>query len=179
MADPTAGLFLQNARTRKPHPLEVFVRVRKPTELHFYCHGLSFVDFANLYERDLRQMTVLVYQLPPSLLNPNYWEAHSRTGEEAVREKNVGIITRQDNGRTLLWRSDQVPKIRMFRDGLDVEAEFLLGTSFRVTGEDLLKLGRAAAGREDAFEWIGFSGLPGPDPLCNRKIIRRRQVYEF
>ena len=163
MADPTAGLFLQTPPTQKPHALEVFVHERKPTELHFYCRGLSFADFANLYERELRKMTVLVYQMPPSFLNPNYWEEHSKTGEEAVREKNEGIITRQDNGRTLLWRSDQVPNIRMFRDDLGVEAELLLGTTFRITGENFLKLGRAASGGEDAFEWIGFSELPEGD----------------
>ncbi len=178
MADPTAGLFLQTPPTQKPHSLEVFVRERKPTELHFYCRGLSFADFANLYGRELRKMTVLVYQMPPSYLNPNYWEEHSKTGEEAVREKNEGTITRQDNGRTLLWRSDQVPKIRMFRDDLDVQAELLLGTTFRITGENFLKLGRAASGGparpddpvpsgrsggEDAFEWIGFSELPEGD----------------
>lgn len=163
MHPPVRGLLLQNTQSREPHHLEVFLRSRGEGEHHFYCHGLSFVDFSGVFEAELERMEALIYRLPSSLLNPNYWEPHSKESENAVRSRMTGIITREEGEHTFLWRSDQVPPLRMLREGLEVDADLILGFAFRVGGEGLLQLGRASADHGERFEWASFGGLPAGD----------------
>ena len=152
-------LLLRTAHGRAPHPLEMYVKIESEREFHFYAGGLTFADFASLYEAELRPLDVLVYRIPPDLLNPNYWEPLTREGEDAVRAKMAGIITRAEGERTLLWRADRVAPGRLLRDGLDISVELLSGYVFRTSGENLVKLGRAWGGR-GRFEWVGLTLPP-------------------
>ncbi len=156
----TRDLFLQQTQSAEPPPLEMFVKVREPNDFHFYAKGVSFLDLALSFGSELAPLQFLIYRMPPSLLNPNYWEPLTRESETAVREKVTGIVTRQDGEHTLIWRADSIAKGRLLRDGLDVSTELLHGYVFKVSGEGLLKLGRAWGGGKDRFEWIGFSRLP-------------------
>ncbi len=156
---PASELFLRPEAGRGPRPLEMYVRLL-PDESHFHAQGISLAEFGGLYGAELRGLDVLIYRMPASLLNPNYWEPISKDGETAVREKLQGIVTRNDGERTHLWRADRIPKGRLLRDGLeDVPMELLQGYVFRTTGEGLLQLAAAWDGR-DRFEWAGVRGLP-------------------
>lgn len=152
-------LLLQTTRARPPHPLEVFLKADRPGEFHFYAQGLTQADFGTIFAAELRPLEVLVYKIPPDLLNPNYWEPLGKESENAVREQQGGIVTRVRDGRTLLWRSDRVAKGRLLRDGIDVPLELLFGYVFRTTGEGLAALARAWDGR-DRLEWVGLRGRP-------------------
>lgn len=153
-------LLLRRTSSAGTPPLEMFVRLRNHEGTHFYLRGLSLADFADLFEHEIRALTVLVYRMPPSLLNPAYWEPLTREGEHAVREKLTGIVTRYDGEQTLLWRADRVSAGRWLRDGLDLRVELVHGYIFRVSGADLLKLAAVWSGGRERIEWIGFSALP-------------------
>jgi len=152
-------LLLQGARGRDAAPLELFVRRERPAESHFYAQGVTPADFGRLFSSELRPLDVLVYRMPPELLNPNYWEPLTKETEDAVREKMVGLITRSEGDRVLVWRSDRVARSRILRDGLDVPVEILNGYVFRTGGEGLLALASAWNGR-NRFEWAALSGIP-------------------
>jgi hypothetical protein len=149
-------------------------QVRGPQEFHFCISGVTFAEFAPLIGPELASTEALIFKIPPSLLNPNYWEPHTPEAERAVREKMTGIITRDDGGTMMLWRSDAIAPGRHLRDGLDVPVEFLLGYLFKVRGSDLLKLGEAweAQGPDpkDRFEWIAFRALPSTDEAIDTAI---------
>lgn len=159
-------LLLQAARGRGAPPLELLVRRERAGESHFYAQGVTPEDFGTLFAAEIRPLDVLVYRMPPDLLNPNYWEPLTKEAEEAVREKMVGLITRSEGDRVLLWRSDRVARSRILRDGLDVPVELINGYVLRTTGEGLLRFASAWAGR-GRFEWAALAGVPkGPgDPL--------------
>lgn len=157
-------LFLQQTSTAGPAPLEMFVKVREPGEFHFYAKHVSILDFFLSFGGDIRGLECLIYRMPPALLNPNYWEPLTRETEALVREKMTGVIIRQEGEKTLLWRADAVAPGRYLRDGLDLPLELLHGYVFRTGGEAVLQIGRAWAGGQDRFEWIGFASLPpGPE----------------
>ena len=120
-------LFLQHTRLPEFPKLELFVRLREPSEHHVYLKGLSCADFASVFEADLKPLHGLVYRMPPSLLNPNYWEPLTRENESAVRERLDGIVTWQDGDRTMIWRADSIGAGRFLRDGLNVEIELQIG----------------------------------------------------
>lgn len=155
---PPSELFLRPEAGRGPRPLEMYVRLT-PDESHFHAQGISLVEFGGLYGAELRGLDILIYRMPASLLNPNYWEPLTKEGESAVREKLQGIVTRNDGERTLLWRADRIPKGRLLKDGLEIAMELQEGYVFRTTGEGLLQLAAAWDGR-DRCEWAGVKGLP-------------------
>lgn len=157
-------LLLRHTRSSDLPHLEMFVRLREPSEHHVYLKALSCADFAGVFEADLRPLAALVYRMPPSLLNPNYWEPLTRENEGAVREKLDGIVTWQDGERTMIWRADSIGAGRWLRDGLDVPLELLHGYIFRVSGAGLLSLMNAWTDARGRFEWIAFSTLPEGDP---------------
>ncbi len=159
-ASGARDLFLQAARGGS---LEMFVRFQGAGQHHFYAQGLSMADFAGVFGAEVRPLDVLVTRLPAEFLNPNYWEPLTQESENAVREKMTGILTRTEGDRTLLWRSDRVARSRLLRDGLEVPVELLQGYIFRLSGEGLLELGKAWAGR-DRFEWAGLADPPEGTP---------------
>ena len=156
----TKDLLLQTTRGRAPHHLEMYVGLEGPNELHFYAQGLTVADFVSLYGAEIRPLGILIYHMPPDLLNLNYWEPLTKEGENAVRDKMTGIVTRMEGGQTQLWRSDRVARSRLLRDDLNAEVELLSGYIFRTTGENLLKLVHAWNGR-GRFEWAGLAVPPG------------------
>jgi len=172
-------LFLQQTQNGTAPPLEMFVKVREPSDHHFYCKHVSFLDFALSFGAEIKPLECLVYRMPPALLNPNYWEPLTRESETAVRDKLTGIITRQDGERTLIWRADAVAKGRVLREGLDVPVDLLHGYIFRVNGEGLLKLGRAWAGGRDRFEWIGFTSLPAGERVNEVAVAAHADLTGF
>ncbi len=156
-------LFFQHVPSSEIPRLEFYVRLRDTGEHHVYLKALSCADFASVYEQELRAMHVLVYRMPPSLLNPNYWEPLTRDNENAVREKLDGIVTWQDGERTMIWRADSIGAGRWLRDGLDAPIELYHGYIFRTTGDGLLALMNAWTDARGRFEWMAFSSLPAGD----------------
>lgn len=143
-------------------PLDLFVRLDAPRGYHLYSRDLSLEEFATSFARELKKLQVLIYRMPSELLNGNYWEPLTKEGENAVREKLAGIVTRGDGDRVLLWRADRIAKHRLLRDGLDVPVELLQGYVFRVGGEGLIALAKAWSG-QGRFEWAGLRGDPGAE----------------
>jgi len=168
------GAFFQRTAPGEPVRLEALAQVKGPQEFHFYISGVTFAELAPLIGSELASTEALIFKMPPSLLNSNYWEPHTPEAEEAVREKMTAVITRDDGGTTMLWRSDAVAPGRHLRDGLDVPVELLLGYVFKVRGPDLLKLGEAWEARgpdpKDRFEWIAFRALPSGDGSIDAAI---------
>lgn len=169
-AAENADLLLQNARGRASRTLEVFLRRQPSGGGHVCATGVSLVDFGRLFAAEIRPLTVLIFQVPPSLLNPNYWEPLTGESESDVRAKKVGIITRTEGDRTMIWRSDRVPASRLLQDGIDAPVDLLQGYVLRTTGEGLLKLARAwdGCGR---LEWAGLASLPAGD-LAPEELAR-------
>lgn len=166
--------FYQNRPSSEPLRLEVFTRHRAPDERHFYASNVTLADFDPVLAPELRGLEAILYRLPPSLLNANYWEPYSREAEAQVRERMTGLITRQEGERTQVWRSDAVAPGRLLRDGLEIPVELVLGYAFRAKGEDVPALGRAWAeagdlGRE-RFEFVAFSSLPAGEALRDRVL---------
>src|SRR5262245_9786551 len=185
----TKDLLLQTSPGRSPAPLELFVRLQGPDEFHFYTQGLTMTDFGSIFGLELKPLDVLATRVPSELLNPNYWEPLTKEGENAVREKLGGIVTRTEGDRALLFRADRVSRGRLLRDGLDVPVELLNGHIFRTSGEGLLKLGQAWSGR-GRFEWAGLAGLAkGAAPadmlstihhdLSQSRLSLREEVFLF
>jgi hypothetical protein len=139
--------------------LELFVRIDAPRGWHLYSLGATMREFGALFARELRGLQVLIYRMPGDLLNGNYWEPLTKEGENAVREKLTGIVTRTEGDRVLLWRADRIARHRLLRDGLDVPVDLLQGYVFRTTGEGLLALAKAWNGR-GRFEWAALKGAP-------------------
>jgi hypothetical protein len=162
---PVPGAFYQRNAPGDPVRLEVMAREPGPEEGHFYVSGVVFADLAPILAPALSSAQAVIFKMPPGLLNPNYWEPHTKAGEEAVRARSSGIITRDDGGASWLWRSDAIAPGRHLRDGLEVHVEMLAGYAFRVRGPDVLKLGDAWAASggdaKDRFEWIAFRPVPG------------------
>jgi len=182
-------LLLQTSPGRSPAPLELFVRIQGADEFHFYTQGLTMTDFGSIFGLELKPLDVLATRIPSELLNPNYWEPLTKEGENAVREKLGGIVTRTEGDRALLFRADRVSRGRLLRDGLDVPVELLNGSIFRVSGDGLLKLGQAWSGR-GRFEWNGLAGLakgevPGDTlstvhhDLAQARLSLREEVFLF
>ncbi|MHC4607004.1 MAG: hypothetical protein ACYTAF_08690 [Planctomycetota bacterium] len=163
----------------EPLDLEVYTRIRGPEEHHFYSRGLSFNEFAAVFDAELRRSKVLVYHMPPALLNPDFWEPLTRETEEEVRNQKIGIITRREDDRLLLWRSDRVPPDRLLCEGLDVEANLQLGFIFRVPGEGVIELGRAAAERNERLEWIAFPELPSGEISHKALLLGRTGLTQM
>ena len=161
-------LLLRTARGPAPHPLELYVRLKGESELHLHAQGITVADFGDLFANEIRGLDVLIYRMPPDLLNPNYWEPHTREAEQVVREKLSGVVTRAEGDKILLWRADRVARGRLLRDDLDAPVELLNGYIFRTTGEGLLKLGKAWNGR-DRFDWAGLAGLP-PGEIASKTL---------
>jgi hypothetical protein len=159
----TKELFLQTTPGPSPHPLELFIRIDGPHEFHFYAQGLTAVDFSSVFENELRPLEALVTRMPPDLLNPNYWEPLTKESENAVREKMVGIITKTEGDRALLWRSDRIARSRLLREGLELPVQLLHGYIFRVSGESLIKLAQAKEAQA-RFEWAAVAPLPAEVP---------------
>lgn len=185
----TKELLLQTTRARPPHPLELYARLEGPGERHLYAQGLTLADFATLFERELRDLEVLIYKMPPDLLNPNYWEPLTKESENEVREQQGGIVTRLQEGGTFLWRSDRVAKGRLLRDGVDVPVELLYGYVFRTGGASLAGLAASWDGRE-RLEWAALRGRPtGENPevaltaihadLAQMQVSRPDEVFLF
>ncbi len=170
-------------------PLELFIRLDGPRGLHLYSQGATLNEFIALFGRDLRGLQVLIYRMPGELLNGNYWEPLTKEGENAVREKLTGIVTRNDGDRVLLFRADRVARHRLLRDGLDVPVELLHGYVFRTTGEGLMALAKAWNGL-GRFEWAGLTGSPSADlhsstlsavhaDLAQFRISRPEEVFLY
>ena len=159
------GAFFQRHPPGQPIRLEMLAQVKGPQEFHFYISGVTFAEFAPLIAPELASTEALVFKMPPSLLNSNYWEPHSPESEREVREKMTSVITRDDGGAKMIWRSDSIAPGRHLRDGLNVPVDLLMGTVFKVRGPDLLKLGEAWEWQgpvpKDRFEWIAFRELSG------------------
>jgi hypothetical protein len=176
---PARDAFLQHTHATELPRLDLFVRLREPAEHHVYLRHLSVADFAAVFEAEMRPLTALVYRMPGSLLNPNYWEPLTREAEHAVREKMAGLITRQDGERTLLWRADSIAPGRWLRDGLNVPVELLHGYLFRMSGEGLLSLGAAWTGGRERFEWMAFSSVPEGDAGRSAALNAHNDVTAF
>ena len=172
-------LFLQHTRAPEIPKLELFVRLREPGEHHLYLKGLSCADFASVFESDIKPMQALIYRMPPSLLNANYWEPLTRDNENAVRDKMDGIVTWQDGERTMLWRADSIGVGRYLREGLDLDVELIHGYIFRVTGEGLLALMKGWTDGRGRLEWIAFSALPGGDPARQIALNAHNDLTAF
>lgn len=143
-------------------PLDLFLRIDGPRGYHLYARDVSLADFTAAFARELKGLQVLVYRMPPELLNANYWEPLTKEGENTVREKLAGIVTRSDGDRVLLWRADRVARHRLLRDGLDVPVDLLQGYVFRMSGESLIALAKAWSGK-GRFEWAALTGDPGAE----------------
>ena len=170
-------------------PLDLFVKLDGPRGAHLYARDLSLPEFCKAFARELKGLQALIYRMPPDLLNANYWEPLSKEGENAVREKLGGIVTRNDGERVLLWRADRIAKHRLLRDGIDVPVELLQGYVFRVSGESLTALARLWSGR-GRFEWVALSGDPAAEPhkatlsaahadLAQFRLSRPDEVFLF
>lgn len=156
-------LLLQPADGRPAPRLELHVRRSGPSEYHVGLQGLAPGELPALLERDIAPLKILVYRIPPDLLNPNYWEPLTREGEQAVRDRLAGLITRSDGDRPLLFRADRVAKHRLLREGLSVPVELVHGYILQTSGEGLLAMARAWNGR-GRFEWAGLRSTSDPLP---------------
>jgi hypothetical protein len=143
-------------------PMDLFVRLDGPRGYHLYSRGASLADFTTTFASEIKKLQILVYRIPPDLLNANYWEPLTKEGENAVREKLAGIVTRGDGDRVLLWRADRIAKHRLLRDGLDIPVDLLQGYVFRMSGESLIALAKAWNGK-GRFEWTGLAIDPAAD----------------
>ncbi|HEX7898648.1 MAG TPA: hypothetical protein VF950_12865 [Planctomycetota bacterium] len=143
-------------------PLDLFTRTDGPRGYHLYARNASLAEFATTFANEIKKLQVLVYRMPPEFLNANYWEPLTKEGENTVREKLSGIVTRGDGERVLLWRADRIAKHRLLRDGLDLPVDLLQGYVFRMSGESLIALAKAWDGK-GRFEWVGISGDLGSD----------------
>jgi hypothetical protein len=159
-------------------PLDLFVKLDGPRGAHLYARGLSLADFGQAFARDLKGLQVLIYRMPPELLNANYWEPLTKEGENQVREKLNGIVTRHDGERVMLWRADRVAKHRLLRDGIDVPVELLQGYVFRVSGESLVSLARLWSGR-GRFEWVALSGDASAEPHPSTLSAAHADLAQF
>lgn len=157
-------------------PLDLFLRLDRG--YHLYARDLSLADFATSFARELKNLTILVYRMPPDLLNGNYWEPLTKEGENSVREKLAGIVTRTDGDRVLLWRADRIAKHRLLRDGLEVSVDLLQGYVFRMSGEGLLALAKAWNGK-GRFEWAALSGDPTAEPHKNTLSAVHADLAQF
>src|SRR5688572_29693324 len=137
------GVFYQASEA--PAKLEVLAREAGPREFHFYVSGVEFAEVAAILAPELAGTQALIFRMPHSLLNPNYWEPHTKAGEEGERARGANLITRDNQGATWLWRSNAIAPGRYLLDGIDVPVERVPGAAFKVSGPDLLKLGKAWA----------------------------------
>ena len=161
-------ILLQPAEGRPARRLELHLRRSGPSEFQIGLQNLAPGELPALLEREIRPLKVLVYRIPPDLLNPNYWEPLTREGEQAVRDRLAGLITRTDGDRALLFRADRIARHRLLRDGLSAPVDLVHGYILQTTGEGLLELARAWNGR-GRFEWAGLrtTADPLPDPLLS------------
>ena len=143
-------------------PLDLFTRIDGPRGYHLYAREASLADFTTTFAAEIRKLQILVYRMPPDFLNANYWEPLTKEGENAVREKLAGIVTRGDGDRAQLWRADRIARHRLLRDGLDLQVDLLQGYVFKMSGESLITLAKAWNGK-GRFEWVGVSGEPGAE----------------
>jgi hypothetical protein len=154
------GVLYQTHAPGAPVRLDVLARELGPSEFHFYVAGAEFADLAPLIAPELAGTQALISRIPPSLLNPNYWEPHTKAGEDAERARGWRPITREESGALMLWRSVAIAPGRYLRDGIDVSVERAPEAGFKIAGPDLLKLGKAwapaVADSKDRFEWIAF-----------------------
>jgi len=149
------GTFYQTHAPGAPVRLDVMARELGKAEFHFYVAGAEFADLAPLIAPELAGTQARILRIPPSLLNPNDWEAHTKSGEDAERARGWRAITRESAGGLLLWRSEAIAPGRYLRDGIDVPVERAPDAAFKIAGPDLLKLGKAWDSK-DRFEWIAF-----------------------
>jgi hypothetical protein len=182
-ASPTPGSSAAPSPGIRPAPLEFLAQERGPDEFLFFARGSGLADLGPVVGGELASAEALVFRLPASLLNPNYWQPHSRTAEGEVRDRMTGVITREEGGVTYLWRSDTIAPGRLLRDGLDVPVELLLGYVFKVRGRDLMKLAQAWAAQgesdQDRFEWIAFKALPSGEALVQTALEAHNDITAF
>lgn len=181
-------LFLQPPLPGTPPPLEMFTLREAPNESLFCAQGLTQADFGNVFSREILPLDILIYRIPPDLLQAALWEPLTKEGENAVREKKGGIIVRAEAEWTLLWRSDRAEGGRLLRDGVEAPAELLQGYVLRTTGEGLAALVRAWDGR-GRFEWVALQGLSREAPgdvldavhadLAQLKVSIPEEVFLF
>jgi hypothetical protein len=139
----TRDLLLQRTRNAELYQFDVYLDLQREGEKHFYCHGLSAVDFASLFRRELQGKTVLLTAFSPDLLNSSYWEESTPAGEQAVRAQMEEAVRREDQGRTWIWRSDRVPKGRTLKDEVGLDPELLPGNVLSIRGEELARMAEA------------------------------------
>lgn len=120
--------------------LEVLPHVRREGESHLYLRGLVPKDFATLFRRELAGRMIPVFQMPPSALNPDYWEPWSRESAREMSERIGGVVEDTTGPRHRLWRADRVGPGRALREGRGVQPEMHPGPIFVFSGEDFLKL---------------------------------------
>ncbi|HEU4334376.1 MAG TPA: hypothetical protein VFT32_07775, partial [Candidatus Eisenbacteria bacterium] len=136
-----------------------------PREFHFYAAGVDFADLAPILAPELAGTQALIFRLPHALLNPNYWEPHTKAGEDEERARGANVIVKDSQGATWLWRSNAIAPGRYLLDGIDVPVERVPGAAFKVSGPDALKLGKAwaASGSDpaDRFEWLAYKAPAG------------------
>jgi hypothetical protein len=175
---PVAGALYQTHPPGEPVKLDVLAAEAGPSEFHFHVAGADFKDLAPLIAPVVSGAQGLIYSMPPGLLNPNYWEPHTKESEAALRAAGSPVITRDDRGASWLWRPDSIAPGRYLRDGIDVPIEKLPGGGFKVAGADLLTLGTAWASMgfdpRDRFEWAAFKGSPAPDAQEDVAAFRLR-----
>ena len=154
------GAFYQKQVPGAPLKLDVMARELGPREFHFYAAGVEFADLAPVIGSELTGTQALVFRLPHSLLNPNYWEPYTKAAEDEERARGATVITRENQRATWIWRSNAIAPGRHLIDGIDVPVERVPGAVFKVSGPDLLKLGKAwaASGSDtaDRFEWLAY-----------------------
>jgi hypothetical protein len=154
------GVFYQTHPAGTPVRLDVMAQETGPREFHFYVGGVDFADVASILSPVVAGTQALIFKMPPALLNPNYWEPHTREAEAAMRAAGAYIITRDDRGASWLWRADTIAPGRYLRDGIDVIVEKVPGAAFKIAGPELIKLGKAWAASggdaKDRFEWVAF-----------------------
>lgn len=154
-AAPPRDVFFRDAIA--PFPLEFQARLRAQGGCTFSTRGVTLADFLSVYRSEMKG-EVLVFRMPDALLNPNYWEPYSKERENAVRESKGGIIARTEGVETYLWRADEVAPDRLFRDGVEIPAQLLLGHVFRMRSEHLAAVGRGRV------EFVLFRSLPAEVP---------------
>lgn len=171
-------LLLETTHTKDPHPLEVWLHVAEPA-YHFYCHGLSLVDFVRVFASDLKSWTILIYRMPQDLLNPNYWEPYTPASESQMRDRIGGIIVKQEKGKAHLWRGDGAARGRFLREDAGLDVTLIRGPVFVARPSDLDRLASTWMGGGDRLEWIAATSSMEDPALPDIAARLRRDLSSF
>jgi hypothetical protein len=162
--------------------MDVMAREVGASEFHYYLAGASFADLSPLLAAELAGTQALIFGMPHGLLNPNYWEPHTKAGEEAESARGALVITRDDQGATWLWRANAIAPGRYLLDGVDVPVERVAGAAFTVSGPDLLKLGKAWAAKadpKDRFDWVAVRPPASGNGATASPIVAHDDLESF